>query len=266
MSENILKLPVIPLRGLTVLPGTTVHFDISRKSSIKAAETAMLAGKNLFVVTQKNPVEETPGFDGIYNIGTVVVIKQLNKLPDNIVRVMVEAKSKGQILAFNFEEGYFQGKIDLLEEKENNLSEIEEEAFVRELKDTIRDYNDITHELSANALRSLMHMSSLNNLMRQLLMRVRVKYQLKQTFLEEDDVVSQFGTIISFLKEENEIALIRTGIIDKVKQRLDKNQREHILREQMQVIREELGDDFTSEAEELEEKIHSLNADKEVKE
>ena len=86
MSENILKLPVIPLRGLTVLPGTTVHFDISRKSSIKAAETAMLAGKNLFVVTQKNPVEETPGFDGIYNIGTVVVIKQLNKLPDNIVR------------------------------------------------------------------------------------------------------------------------------------------------------------------------------------
>ena len=266
MSENILKLPVIPLRGLTVLPGTTVHFDISRKSSIKAAETAMLAGKNLFVVTQKNPVEETPGFDGIYNIGTVVVIKQLNKLPDNIVRVMVEAKSKGQILAFNFEEGYFQGKIDLLEEKENNLSEIEEEAFVRELKDTIRDYNDITHELSANALRSLMHMSSLKNLMRQLLMRVRVKYQLKQTFLEEDDVVSQFGTIISFLKEENEIALIRTGIIDKVKQRLDKNQREHILREQMQVIREELGDDFMSEAEELEEKIHSLNADKEVKE
>ena len=266
MSENILKLPVIPLRGLTVLPGTTVHFDISRKSSIKAAETAMLAGKNLFVVTQKNPVEETPGFDGIYNIGTVVVIKQLNKLPDNIVRVMVEAKSKGQILAFNFEEGYFQGKIDLLEEKENNLSEIEEEAFVRELKDTIRDYNDITHELSANALRSLMHISSLKNLMRQLLMRVRVKYQLKQTFLEEDDVVSQFGTIISFLKEENEIALIRTGIIDKVKQRLDKNQREHILREQMQVIREELGDDFMSEAEELEEKIHSLNADKEVKE
>ena len=264
MSENILKLPVIPLRGLTVLPGTTVHFDISRKSSIKAAETAMLAGKNLFVVTQKNPVEETPGFDGIYNIGTVVVIKQLNKLPDNIVRVMVEAKSKGQILAFNFEEGYFQGKIDLLEEKENNLSEIEEEAFVRELKDTIRDYNDITHELSANALRSLMHISSLKNLMRQLLMRVRVKYQLKQTFLEEDDVVSQFGTIISFLKEENEIALIRTGIIDKVKQRLDKNQREHILREQMQVIREELGDDFMSEAEELEEKIHSLNADKEL--
>ena len=94
MSENILKLPVIPLRGLTVLPGTTVHFDISRKSSIKAAETAMLAGKNLFVVTQKNPVEETPGFDGIYNIGTVVVIKQLNKLPDNIVRVMVEAETK----------------------------------------------------------------------------------------------------------------------------------------------------------------------------
>ena len=134
MSENILKLPVIPLRGLTVLPGTTVHFDISRKSSIKAAETAMLAGKNLFVVTQKNPVEETPGFDGIYNIGTVVVIKQLNKLPDNIVRVMVEAKSKGQILAFNFEEGYFQGKINLLEEKETTCQKSKKRPLSENLR------------------------------------------------------------------------------------------------------------------------------------
>ena len=93
MSDKIYTIPVIPLRGLTILPGTTVHFDVSRKTSIAAAETAMIEGQKLFVVTQKDPVEETPGFDGIYKTGTVVVIKQLNKLPDNIVRVMVEALS-----------------------------------------------------------------------------------------------------------------------------------------------------------------------------
>lgn len=134
MSENILKLPVIPLRGLTVLPGTTVHFDISRKSSIKAAETAMLAGKNLFVVTQKNPVEETPGFDGIYNIGTVVVIKQLNKLPDNIVRVMVEAKSKGQILAFNLKRAIFRGKLIYLKRKKTTCQKSKKRPLSENLR------------------------------------------------------------------------------------------------------------------------------------
>ena len=92
MSENTFKIPVIPLRGLTILPGTTVHFDISRKSSIAAANAAMMQGQRLFVTAQKDPVESTPGFDGIYKIGTVVLIKQLNKLPDGITSVMVEAK------------------------------------------------------------------------------------------------------------------------------------------------------------------------------
>lgn len=134
MSENILKLPVIPLRGLTVLPGTTVHFDISRKSSIKAAETAMLAGKNLFVVTQKNPVEETPGFDGIYNIGTVVVIKQLNKLPDNIVRVMVEAKSKGQILALILKRAIFREKLIYLKRKKTTCQKSKKRPLSENLR------------------------------------------------------------------------------------------------------------------------------------
>ena len=266
MSEKIYKIPVIPLRGLTILPETTVHFDISRKSSIAAAEAAMIKGQKLFVVTQKDPVEETPGFDGIYSIGTVVIIKQMNKLPDNIVRVMVEAKSKGKINSFEEGEKYFEAEIEEMEEAENLLSENQEEAFVRELKEMIKAYDAVTHELTASGLRSLMHINYLNTLMLQVMMRIKVDFKTKQAFLEEDNVIDKFGIVAAFLKKENEIGQIRTEIIEKVKERLDKNQKEHILREQMQVIREELGDDYMSDANELEKKIHALNADDEVKE
>lgn len=266
MSEKIYKIPVIPLRGLTILPETTVHFDISRKSSIAAAEAAMIKGQKLFVVTQKDPVEETPGFDGIYSIGTVVIIKQMNKLPDNIVRVMVEAKSKGKINSFEEGEKYFEAEIEEMEEAENLLSENQEEAFVRELKEMIKAYDAVTHELTASGLRSLMHINYLNTLMLQVMMRIKVDFKTKQAFLEEDNVIDKFGIVAAFLKKENEIGQIRAEIIEKVKERLDKNQKEHILREQMQVIREELGDDYMSDANELEKKIHALNADDEVKE
>ena len=112
MSEKII-LPVIPLRGLTILPGTTVHFDISRKTSIAAAKGAMLEGRKLFVVAQKDPVEEAPGFDGIYKVGTVVEVKQLNKLPDNIVRVMVEAKKEAEYILYTKTENVLMVKLRL---------------------------------------------------------------------------------------------------------------------------------------------------------
>lgn len=266
MSEIRYKLPAIPLRGLTILPGTTVHFDISRKSSIAAAEAAMIKGQKLFVVTQKDPVEETPGFDGIYNIGTVVIIKQLNKLPDNVVRVMVEAKAKGEIISFEEGEKYFEAEIEEKEEAENVLSDNQEEAFMRELKELVKAYDSVTHELTTSGIRSLMHITGLSTLMLQIMMRVKVDFKTKQIFLEEDDIIKKFEIVVSFLKKENEIGQIRAEIVDKVKQRLDKNQKEHILREQMQIIREELGDDYMSAANELEEKINALNADEEVKE
>ncbi|MFQ9516167.1 MAG: endopeptidase La [Eubacterium sp.] len=266
MSDKIYTIPAIPLRGLTILPGTTVHFDISRKSSIAAAETAMIKGQKLFVVTQKDPVEETPGFDGIYKTGTVVIIKQLNKLPDNIVRVMVEAKAKAEILSLSDGDSFLEGEIIEKNAETNPLTENQEEAFVRELKDMIKTYDGITHELTTSGIRSLMHISSLSTLMLQVLMRIKVDFRTKQEYLEEDDLIKKFAIVASFLKKENEIGLIRAEIVDKVKQRLDKNQKEHILREQMQVIREELGDDYMSGADELEKKIHELNANEEVKE
>ena len=133
MSELYMGIPVIPLRGLTILPGTTVHFDVSRKSSIAAVEDAMIKGQKIFVTAQKDPVEETPGFDGIYHIGTIVTVRQLNKLPDNIVRVMVEAKAKGEIISFSKNDKFYEGEVKEIEKLPNTMSENEKEAFIREL-------------------------------------------------------------------------------------------------------------------------------------
>lgn len=264
MSEKII-LPVIPLRGLTILPGTTVHFDISRKTSIAAAKGAMLEGRKLFVVAQKDPVEEAPGFDGIYKVGTVVEVKQLNKLPDNIVRVMVEAKKRGRIYSLYENGKRLDGEIEIMPEPVNQLTENQEEAFVRELKEAVKQFDRTTHELTTSGLKSVLNISELKKLMQQILLRIKIDYISKQEFLESDTIVSQFTTVMAFLVKENEIGEIRGEIIEKVKKRLDKSQREHILREQIQVIREELGDDFMADAEELEKKIMAMDAEDFVK-
>ncbi len=266
MSEKIYRLPAIPLRGLTILPGTTVHFDISRKSSIMAAETAMVNGVRLFVVTQKDPVEETPGFDGIYRVGTLVTIKQLSKLPDNVVRVMVEAEKKAEVLEFVDENEYLEARVVPKSFEEIELNDNQEEAFLRELKEMLKEFDSSTHELPVSALQSLMNISKLEELMLQSMMRIKVGFKTKQEFLEADGTIERFEVVAKFLNKENEIGIIRNEIVTKVKERLDKNQREHILREQMQVIREELGDDYMSGADDLEEKIDALDAPEEVKE
>lgn len=260
MSDKKLVLPAIPLRGLTVLPGTTVHFDVSRKTSIEAAQAAMMVGQKLFVVTQKDPVAETPGFDGIYKIGTVVNVKQLNKSTNDVVRVMVEAVSKARILEMNEDGDYIECTLEEIIEEDIPMEENKEEAFVRELKDLIKAFDSVTSDLAATGLKSLMRISSLEELMLQTLMRAKVPFRVKQEYLEADNAIDRFSVVVGFLRKENEIGSIREEIVSKVKARLEKNQREHILREQMQVIREELGDDFMSDAKELEDKIDQLDA------
>ena len=260
MSEKSYIIPVIPLRGLTILPGTTVHFDISRKSSIAAANTAMRNGQRLYVVAQKDPTETRPGAEDIYKIGTIVSVKQLNKLPDGITRVMVEAGSKAEILELIDGEEYLEGKIRTVTEEKNELSPNQEEALVRELKDTILRYDVTNNDLTEPGIRSIMRISQLTTLMEQILLRVKVDFRIKQEYLEENNIMSKFETVLSFLSRENEIGQIRADIIEKVKEKLDKSQREHILREQMQVIREELGEDFLAEADEFQERINDLDA------
>jgi ATP-dependent Lon protease len=269
MSKKKMILPVIPLRGLTVIPGTTVHFDISRKSSVKAAETAMMEKTPLFVVSQKDPVEETPGFDGIYKTGTVAMVQQLSKLPDNIVRVMIEAVDRGCIASFYEDNDFFNGEVTIIkDDKKETIEDLDEEnrqAFIDELKQNIREYKELTNGMSDAVFVSLMDIDDLEELTRQTLVRIKVSYKVKQSYLELNNYFDRYMFVSDLLIKETHVVRLRRQIEKKVKERLENNQKEHILREQMQVIREELGDDFMAETDQMEDQIKNLNADDEIK-
>lgn len=267
MPDEMLNLPVIPLRGLTILPGTTVHFDVSRKQSIAAANEAVTTGEKLFVVTQKDPVVDTPGFDDVYKVGTVVEVKQLNKMPDRIVRVMVEAKERGIIHSYNEENLCIKGDIEIIKEPDEKITQVREIALLRELKDELALYDGINHELTPVGIKNIDNQESLSGTMLQIIMRIRMDFKTKQKYLEANTLLERYEVILSFFSIENEISQVKAEIIEKVKTNIDKNQREHILREQMRVIRDELGEnDATSDIDEMIEKTKKLNADDEIKE
>ena len=267
MSDEMLNLPVIPLRGLTILPGTTVHFDVSRKQSIAAANEAVTTGEKLFVVTQKDPVVDTPGFDDVYKVGTVVEVKQLNKMPDRIVRVMVEAKERGIIHSYNEENSCIKGDIEIIKEPDEKITQVREIALLRELKDELALYDGINHELTPVGIKNIDNQESLSGTMLQIIMRIRMDFKTKQKYLEANTLLERYEVILSFFRIENEVSQVKAEIIEKVKANIDKNQREHILREQMRVIRDELGEnDAMSDIDEMVEKTKKLNADDEIKE
>lgn len=267
MPDEMLNLPVIPLRGLTILPGTTVHFDVSRKQSIAAANEAVTTGEKLFVVTQKDPVVDAPGFDDVYKVGTVVEVKQLNKMPDRIVRVMVEAKERGIIHSYNEENSCIKGNIEIIKEPNEKFTQVREIALLRELKDELALYDGINHELTPVGIKNIDNQESLSGTMLQIIMRIRMDFKTKQKYLEANTLLERYEVILSFFSIENEISQVKAEIIEKVKTNIDKNQREHILREQMRVIRDELGEnDATSDIDEMIEKTKKLNADDEIKE
>ena len=267
MPDEMLNLPVIPLRGLTILPGTTVHFDVSRKQSIAAANEAVTTGEKLFVVTQKDPVVDAPGFDDVYKVGTVVEVKQLNKMPDRIVRVMVEAKERGIIHSYNEENSCIKGDIEIIKEPDEKIPQVREIALLRELKDELALYDGINHELTPVGIKNIDNQESLSGTMLQIIMRIRMDFKTKQKYLEANTLLERYEVILSFFSIENEISQVKAEIIEKVKTNIDKNQREHILREQMRVIRDELGEnDATSDIDEMIEKTKKLNADDEIKE
>ena len=267
MPDEMLNLPVIPLRGLTILPGTTVHFDVSRKQSIAAANEAVTTGEKLFVVTQKDPVVDAPGFDDVYKVGTVVEVKQLNKMPDRIVRVMVEAKERGIIHSYNEENSCIKGDIEIIKEPNEKIIQVREIALLRELKDELALYDGINHELTPVGIKNIDNQESLSGTMLQIIMRILMDFKKKHKYLEANTLLERYEVILSFFSIENEISQVKAEIIEKVKTNIDKNQREHILREQMRVIRDELGEnDATSDIDEMIEKTKKLNADDEIKE
>lgn len=270
MSEIVDKkyeLPLVALRGLTVLPDMIIHFDLSRAMSIKAMEQALNEGQKVFLVAQRNPDEDMPTKESLYEVGTVALIKQVTKLPNQISRVLVEGVQKARIEELNDHEGtYFSAIIEEIEDIQEDLEPQEEDAFIRSLKEVFATYVKFFPKVGKSLGRYFNEQNRLPFLLNQVAINTPFTFEQKQSLLETTDLREQAELMITLLLNESQIAAIRSQLAVKVKEKVDKNQKDYILREQMAAIREELGDkDPYSDVEQFQQALEKLKADKEVK-
>lgn len=267
MEKNTMTIPVIALRGLTVLPQMTINFDIIRGKSIAAVEKAMVGDQKVFLVTQIKPDEMMPEFDEIYHVGTIGFVKQLVKMPGGMIRVTVEAQDRAELIELETEGSYYQGVIELLGEPEDDLTPVEKEAIARILKEKLEEYGKLNPAAGREAIPSLVALPDLESLLQQIAAQFPWDYQSRQKILEANSLSAMYETQLQLLLTESEVYLVKREFQAKVKAAIDKNQKEYILREQMRIIREELGEDNPlSDADELKKQLKALRADKEIKE
>ncbi len=275
MSEELLTgqqlrlLPIIPLKGMTILPEAVIHFDLNRAKSIQALESAMAKGGSLYLVTQKNADVDTPLREHLYDVGTIAQIKQITRLQGQLVRVLVESICRGVLYELNEEnDKYLEGYVREVPSLETDEKEqIRREAMLRQLKEMFGSFASHYPKLDKNAVQRYARIYSLEKLIDQITMNLPVDYEKKQTLLEELDVEKRFEILSELLQREIEIACAREEITQKIKGRVEKNQKEYLLREQLHYIREELGEEESfSDADQFEESLASLEAPEEVKE
>ena len=267
ITEKKYTVPMVALRGLTVMPNMVIHFDLSREMSIKAVEQALNEGQKVFLVAQKDPEEDMPTQDSLYEIGTVAWIKQVTKLPNQISRVMVEGWKKAKLVEIDEQEdAYMRATVEEIEIAKEELEQQEEEALIRSLKDVFATYVKFFPKVGKSLGRYFNEKNSLDFLINQVAINTPFSYEQKQSLLEVTDLREQATILITMLMNEAQVASIRAQLAAKVKEKIDKHQREYVLREQMSVVREELGDkDPYSDIEQFEQALEKLKADKEVK-
>ena len=267
MTNQNIVLPSIALRGTTILPGMIVHFDVSRERSIKAIEAAMLHDQKIFLVTQKDPEVETPDASGVYQVGTIAYIKQVVKLPQNLLRVLVEGTGRGLLVKFEQEFPFLRSEITPVDEESIQMPEALMEAMHRSLKELFHRYCMENGKISKELVTQILNIEQIEELVEQIAVNLPLSYQNKQKILEALTLEERYEVLGAILSNEIEIMQIGRDLQKKVKARVDKNQREYILREQLKLIREELGEDNTAdEAEEFKKKLQELQASDEVKE
>ena len=245
MEEVTKVLPAVALRGTTILPDMIVHFDISRAKSIRAVEEAMLGDQKIFLITQRDPDTEVPGLLDVYKIGTIAVIKQVVRMPKDVLRILVEAESRAELLNFEEEENeYLRAEVALFAGSgETQFSDIEQEAMLRNLKEMFALYCEQTQKVSKELAGQILGTEELEKLVDQICMNLPLDYVQRQKLLEAVELSVRYDTLCVMIANEIQIQEIRSEIQGKIKERIDKNQREYILREQLKVIREELGED-----------------------
>ena len=267
MTNQNIVLPAIALRGTTILPGMIVHFDVSRERSVKAIEAAMLHDQKIFLVTQIDPEVESPDLAGVYHVGTIAYIKQVVKLPQNLLRVLVEGTGRATLVKFEQEFPFIRSEITPVDEEEMQMPEPVMEAMHRSLKELFHRYCMENGKVSKELVAQILNMDNVEELVEQIAVNIPLSYQNKQKILEALTLEERYEVLGAILGNEIEIMQIGRDLQKKVKARIDKNQREYILREQLKLIREELGEDNTADdAEEFKKKLQELQAGDEVKE
>ena len=267
MNDICLELPVIALRGMTILPNMIVHFEVSRNKSKMAIEAAMLADQNIFLLTQRNVEVEDPGKDDLYEFGTVAKIKQIVKLSKDSLRVMVEGTYRAHLDNLMMTEPMLKAEVTVFDKTICEIDEVQKAGYVRYLHELLENYAMQNPNFSSELVRQLLEEENLLKLVDQLCTNLPMEYKQRQKCLETVDLQMRFEVLAQFMTKEIEMIQVTREIQAKVKERVDKNQREYILREQMKVIREELGEDNTqTDAEQFEAQLKELEASDEVKE
>ena len=266
MKQPISILPAIALRGTTILPDMIVHFDVSRERSIKAIEAAMLHDQKIFLVTQKDPEVEKPELSELYQVGTVAYIKQVVKLPHDLLRVLVEGIERAELLGLEQEEPFLKAETALFEPDGARYTKSLKEAMFRSIQELFQRYCMESGKISKDLAAQIMNITELEELISQIAVNVPLTYQNKQKILEAVNLENQYEVLAAILNNEIEVLQIGHDLQRKLKARVDKNQRDYILREQLKLIREELGEENTADtAEEYRQKAEALDAPQEVK-
>lgn len=268
MRKYIQNIPVVALRGMTILPEMIVHFDVSRERSISAVQESMTGEQRIFLVTQKDAMAENPGQEDVYEYGTIGIVKQVIKLPKHIMRVLVVGESRARLDTIESTDPYISANVELIEDEFEEMDgDLSVEAMIRGLKEIFVEYAKKSQKIGSEAQQQMLDIKGLKNLVDQIPANISLPYEELQELLSEVDLLKRYELLSYKLVNEIQIMNIKEEIQTKVKDRVDKHQREYILREQLKLIREELGEDNTvSDAQEFEKAVEKLKAPQEVKE
>ena len=266
MEEQIMNMPAVALRGLTILPGMIAHFDISRERSLRAVEEAMEQDQKIYLVTQRNVDSEDPTQEDLYQMGIVADIKQVVRLQNDVVRILVDGISRAALLGFTDNEKYLEAEICYCDSNADSLPEDLREAMLLGVREAFHRYAAVVGKISKELIRQIDQYEDLEKLIDYVTNNLPVSYELKQQVLEAEDINDRYQVIVSLLLSQVEVISIKNELQKKVKVRVDKHQKEYVLREQLGVIREELGENADSEADEYEKKLSELDAPEYVKE
>lgn len=266
MVQKTITMPVIALRGMTVLPKMMLHFDISRPKSAAAVEKAMVGDQKVCLLTQRDSEEDDPDIEGLHSIGTVAVIKQLVKMPGNVIRVMVEGLERAELLALENDDPMLVGEIETVLGFDEMIDDVTIQAMMEIVRDKLSVYGKENQRIAKEVIPGLLLLSDLGELLDQIAVQLSWDYQVRQRVLESVMLEERYALVMKHLLTEIEVTKVKRELQSHVKERIDKNQKDYILREQLKVIREELGEDNPlTDADEYNKRLKALKADKEIK-